>query len=198
MAEGCSNPRWYALQIRHERGRPSGRAEEQVIRGLNISGIEHFYPTYTERRNGRRDVAIKSLFPGYLFARFDASSEHRWHAVAIAGVAGIVSAGLIPAAIPDDQISAVRQLLASPMSVTPCPYVPLTRGDLVEIKLGPLAGQVGSVAEYRGKHQAVLVLSIEGMQRSIKTTVLREHIRPLPKKSNVVQMPSLAALPKAA
>ncbi len=171
--------------MRHERGRPSGRAEERVIESLNSSSIESYYPTYewTDMLRHRKVTSRKSLFPGYMFARFSVDSPQRWAAVSIAGVAGIVSIGLIPAAIPEDQIEAVRRLLASPMSATPYPHPHLNYGDRVRVEYGPLRGQEGVVIEYRGRHQAVIVIVIEGIDQAIKTHVLREHIRPV-KTSN--------------
>jgi transcription antitermination factor NusG len=167
---------WYALQVRSQH-------ERVVIDGLDLAGIESFYPTYTEemrRKTGRRVSVVRSLFTGYMFARFDASTLKAL-VESIAGVIGIVSIGLMPAPIPDEQIQAVRNLLASPLAVSPCPFVDLKKGEAVEIKYGSLQGTRGTVIAPKGKGHVLFVISIQAMNRSLSVTIPREQLRPVGK-----------------
>ena len=62
-------PKWYALQTH-------SLQEERAAENLNAWGVETFAPKYKERRSnqytGRAVYFSRSLFPRYMFARFDA------------------------------------------------------------------------------------------------------------------------------
>jgi transcriptional antiterminator RfaH len=191
--------RWYALQIRTQSERiiqesPAAIAER----------IQFFHPTTTEEsRRGNSRVSIeRPLFAGYLFARFDAL-ESGAIVESIAGVYSIVRFDGVPAAIPDEQIEAVRTLLKSGRVISPCPYVPVHKGDRVAIKFGESAGLEGTVVELRGKH-ALFVVSVQGLNQSLSIVVTRDQIRPVAKAADartngkVITMPTRHELRKAA
>lgn len=162
---------WYALAVKtnHERA---------IQESPYASGVEFFDPRYEDetRRHGRRLTVFRPLFPGYLFARFDAS-ESAAAVRSIAGVFDIVRLGDQVAAIPDEQIESVRKLLTSGRSVSPCPFLAISQGDTVEVRYGPLAGTRGKVIAAKGKAHVLFVVSIDMLGRSVSATVPREQLR---------------------
>ena len=79
----------------------------------------------------------------------------------------MVAFGGLPAAIPDAEIDAVRQVLARSVRVEPSPF--LKCGDWVRVKRGPLEGIEGILV--RTKSQYRLVLSVELVQQSVAVEV---------------------------
>lgn len=162
---------WYALAVKtnHERA-----IQESPYAG----GVEFFDPRYSEDtfRRGRRVSVARPLFPGYLFARFE-SLRHAAALRSIAGVFDIVSFDGRPAAIPDEQIESIRKLLASDRAVSPCPFLSIAKGDVVDVKYGPLAGTRGKVIALKGKAHVLFIVSIDMLGRSVCATVPREQLR---------------------
>lgn len=148
--------RWYALHVRSQH-------ERFVANHLAASGLEHFAPFYMmeSRWSDRTKLIERPLFPGYVFARFDAG--RRQPIIRISGVIQIVGTTTGPIAIDDQELEAVRHMVASKLPVTPwpCPSV----GDMVTVGLGPLAGLRGIVIHRKGHTR--LVCSIEILQRAV-------------------------------
>ncbi len=96
-------PLWYAI---HTHAKQEARAESNLLSW----NVETFAPRYLSRR--RREFkreptyTAKPLFPGYIFARFDA--EAMSHKIRYTrGVRGIVNVGGRPAPIEDAVISMI-------------------------------------------------------------------------------------------
>jgi transcription elongation factor/antiterminator RfaH len=95
--------RWYAI---HTHAKQEVRAESNLL----AWNVETFLPRYISKRRQefRTDpiCTVKSLFPGYLFARFDA--ETMLHNIRYTrGVHSIVSVGARPAPVDDAVISII-------------------------------------------------------------------------------------------
>ena len=91
------------------------------------------------------------------------------------GVRSIVSFGSELAPIPDTEIVAIQQMLASEYPVEPCLYMRV--GQRVQITDGPLAGIEGILEHHRNATR--VVVGIELLQRSVAVEVNAESLVPL-------------------
>jgi transcription antitermination factor NusG len=101
------------------------------------------------------------LFPGYVFVRM--ALRDRLQVQQVPGVAHLVGFDGTPAALPDEEIDALRTSLESGVRAEPHPY--LTVGRHVRLKSGPLAGMQGILVRRKGNFR--VVISIELIQRSV-------------------------------
>jgi transcription termination/antitermination protein NusG len=158
---------WYAVRTR-------SRHEKIVHAELARKGIEAFLPTVTKwsRWKDRRKRVDWPLFPGYCFARFDATSM--LPVLKCTGVVGVVSVGGHPAPIPAVEVESVRTLVSSELQYDSCPLI--KEGSRVEVVSGPLRGVVGRLVR-KGPH-ARLILSVELIAQSVSVVVDAADIRP--------------------
>jgi transcription antitermination factor NusG len=142
---------------------------------LRAKGFEEFLPQERKQRrwSDRVQQIEQPLFPGYVFCRFDVAG--RVPVLQSPGVVGVVSFGSIPAAIPEEEIQAVRRMIDSSLPLQPYPFLPT--GTRVRLEKGPLAGMEGTVVE--AKKGFRLVASITLLQRSITVEIDRAWIRPV-------------------
>jgi transcriptional antiterminator NusG len=161
---------WYAIQCR-------GSYEARVRNAFRRSSIEEFWPCYETRRqwSDRIQVIEHSLFPGYLFARFDPA--HRVPILSTTGVIKVLGSLREPEPIPESDIENVRILMNTPAALAPCPY--FAAGDLVEIEQGPLTGLVGYLVF--AKSPARVVVSLEMLGQSCSVEVDATWLRKLAK-----------------
>jgi transcription antitermination factor NusG len=147
---------WFALQVR------SGR-ENQVCDQLSAKGYDLFLPLYTCRKrwSDRIKKVELPLFPGYLFCRFD--PYDRLPILKTPWLLQIVGFSHIPAPVNDEEIFAVRKLIASGAAAQPWPFGSV--GERVRIDSGPLRGVVGVLTQFKGNDK--LVVSITLLQRSV-------------------------------
>jgi transcription antitermination factor NusG len=159
---------WYVLHLRP-------RFEKCVQAHLEAKGYEVFLPTFESRRrwSDRIKTISSPLFPTYLFCRFDYSS--RFPILVTPGVQGIVSTGRIPSTVDPQEISRIRQVLASGLTTRPCPY--LKTGEIVRIETGPLEGLTGCVI--REKSSDRLIVSVTLLMLSFSVEIDRRWITSL-------------------
>ena len=140
---------------------------------LRSKGYEEFLPLYVSKR--RWSDRVKSiecpLFPGYLFCRLDAN--RRLPVLTTPGVSAIVSAGRMPIAVPDEEIEAVRTVLASGLGAQPWPFIAV--GSTIRLERGPLAGLEGLVTSADKIDR--LVVSVSLLQRSVAVEIDRSWVR---------------------
>ena len=137
---------------------------EQVTSSiLRAKGYEEYVPVVRSRRrwSDRFKEIEAPVFPGYVFCRFD--PNRRLPILTTTGVVSVVGFGGVPAPIPDEEIQAVRVMLASALPLYPHPF--LAVGQRVRIEHGPLAGAEGFVISVEKDFR--LVASISLLQRSI-------------------------------
>ncbi len=153
---------WFALYVKL-------RHEKLVSELLLKKGFESFSPTYPERKplRGKIHEIDMSLFPGYVFARFDA--RFRMPILTTPGVREVVGYGRVPVPIPDWEVHTVREAVNSKLRVEPCRY--LEAGSRVRIVCGPLAGLEGILEETRSSCRVIVSVSL--IQRSIRVEVDR-------------------------
>lgn len=159
-------PAWFALWTR-------SRHEQVVREQLEQKQIEAFLPTVTKwsRWKDRKKRIDWPLFPGYCFARFDPLD--RLPILKCAGVVNIVSFEGEPAAIPQQEIDGIRQLVESDLAYDPCPLI--SEGMMVEVVHGPLKGISGRLVR-KGTH-ARLVLSVDLIGQAVSVEVDAADVR---------------------
>lgn len=158
---------WFAVRTR-------SRHEHSVRDQLAIKGIDAYLPTISRwsRWSDRKKKIDWPLFPGYCFAR--CVPDLRLRVLNCSGVVTIVSFSGHPAPIPDQEISAVRQLVASGLEYETYPF--LRDGSLVEVVHGPLAGVVGRFV--RKGANGRLILSVDMISAAVSVEVDAADVRP--------------------
>jgi transcription antitermination factor NusG len=148
--------RWYAAYT-------SANHEKRVSEQLGVREVEHFLPLYASLRRwkDRRVKLALPLFPGYVFVRTALLS--RLQVLQVSGVVRLVGFDGSPAALPEDEIEALRTSLRDGLRAEPHPY--LTKGRRVRVLAGPLAGLTGILL--RRKSGARFVVSVDLIQRSV-------------------------------
>jgi transcriptional antiterminator RfaH len=142
---------WYALSTKP-------RQEELADMNLQRLGVETFYPQLREDRvvRRKRQTTVGPLFPGYLFARFDAERQYR--AVNYAqGVRKLLTFGDEFATVDEAVIAAIRARLEDGyVTIRPTPLAP---GQRVRIGDGPFSGlEAVFEREMSGSERVVVLL----------------------------------------
>jgi transcription antitermination factor NusG len=158
-AEACV-PKWYAAYT-------SANHEKRVAHELGRRSVECYLPLYgsVRRWKDRRVRLDLPLFPGYVFVRM--AVRERLRVLQVPGVARLVGFEGHPAAVPDEDIEAIRTCLAGEHPLLPHRYI--ERGQRVRVMSGPLAGMTGVVV--RQKKQTRLVISFDLLMRSVAVEV---------------------------
>ena len=159
--------RWFAVWTRSQ-------YEPRVEEALRRKNLDVFLPRVRQpsRRRDRRLVLERPLFPGYIFPRFVPSREAYLKVASTEGVVRILGDrwdALHP--IPDEQVEAVRRLVAASDKVQPVPWIRV--GDRVRIRAGALVGLEGFVQEWRAGRSR-FVVSVDLLQRSVGVEVPSE------------------------
>jgi len=165
--EAYVEERWYAAYT-------CANHEKRVAKQLEERAVEHFLPLYgSVRRWKDRKVKLElPLFPGYVFVRL--ALRDRLRVLQTPGVARLVGFGGLPAALPDQEMEAMRNGLERQLRLEPHPY--LTIGRRVRLKSGPLMGLEGFLVRRKGLLR--LVLSLDLIQRSVAVEVDAADVEP--------------------
>jgi transcription antitermination factor NusG len=152
--------RWYAAYT-------SANHEKRVAEQLGLRSVEHFLPLYASVRRWKNGCVKlqRPLFPGYVFVRM--ALRERLRVQQIPGVARLVGFNGMLAALPDEEIEALRTSLGSGMQGVPHPY--LAAGRRVRVTNGPMAGVQGVLRRRKGK--ARLVVSLELIKRAMAVEI---------------------------
>jgi transcription antitermination factor NusG len=181
------NAQWFAIRT------AAGR-EKAVATQLQSKGYEEFLPAYRSKRqwSDRIKELELSLFPGYLFCRFD--FNNRLPILITPGVKLIVGYGKIPTPVSDGEIAALRRVVASGAAAEPHDY--LTVGQRVRVREGSLAGIEGILLQVKNTFR--IVLSVELLRRSVSVELDRAAIAPIaPAPGSALRAFSAAATPGA-
>jgi transcriptional antiterminator NusG len=158
---------WYAIWTR-------SRHEKHVRDQLAQKHVDVFLPTIAKwsRWKDRKKKIEWPLFPGYVFARFDAAN--RLPILKCDGVVSIIGTDGHPSVIPELEIEGIRTLVDSELSYDPCPLI--KEGMMVQVKSGPLKGVVGRLVR-KGAH-ARLVLSVDLIGQAVSVEVDAADVKP--------------------
>jgi Transcription antiterminator len=149
--KACDDLNWYALRTHlHQKDRADSN--------LRARGIETLNPKIKECRlnqfTGAPTYFTKSLFPRYMFARFQATTLQAISL--IRGVHSIVRFGLEPALVDDDAIALIKSRIHEDGFVKM--DEPLNVGDKVVVKAGLLKSLVGIFESKMKADDRVMIL----------------------------------------
>jgi transcription antitermination factor NusG len=155
-----SERQWFVIQT-------NPRAEERAMHYLGEKGLELFFPRiqvvrYRELRAG---VALRPMFPSYLFARFRFPDEYphvRW----TRGVRRILGAGEEPLAVPGEVIALIQAQVDDKGVVKVGRR--LRPKDRVRIRSGPFKDLLGIFErEIDDQGRVEILLSVVGYQARV-------------------------------
>lgn len=160
--------RWHALTVTHKH-------ERTACNHLQYRGLEGFSPVWRARRrwSDRVKELEVALFPGYVFCRFPQAERAR--VLSTPGVTSIVSFGKTPGIVEEEEIAAVRAIVASGLPAQPWPY--LRAGQRVRVEQGCLQGLTGTLVRSRDDFR--VVVNVELLQRSVAVEIDRRSLTPL-------------------
>jgi transcription antitermination factor NusG len=145
----------------------AARHEKAIARQFQQRRIETFLPLYrsVHRWKDRKKEVELALFPSYVFVRI--STTHKLQLLQVPGVVHIVSFNGELAAIPEQEINALRNGLDNQLCAEPCPY--LRVGKRVRVIRGPMAGAEGILSRKKDKYR--VVISVDVLMRSVAVEV---------------------------
>ncbi|NWF71547.1 MAG: hypothetical protein HXY51_00680 [Nitrospirae bacterium] len=164
MACPAERQHWYALWTH-------SHCEQLVRDQLAAKEFETFYPKIAtwSRRAGTRHRILTPMFPSYLFVRDQLTGRRYADLLGVRGLVCVLSSGDgCLAAVPDNEIDAIRTLVDSDLQAVSHPY--LHAGQRVRITDGPLANVEGILID-RHAGKGLLVLSVNLFQRSVAVEV---------------------------
>jgi len=161
---------WFAIRTR-------SRHEKVVERQLQGQGIEVFHPVVKQihQWSDRRKLVECPLFAGYAFVRIIPSAEERVRVLRTQGVVDLVGGQGQGIAIPQEQIDAVRAVVAANLPFTQ--HVFLKVGQRVRVRGGSLDGVEGVLVANNGSRH--LVISVEPIQRSLSVSLEGYQVEPV-------------------
>ena len=162
---------WYAIQTKP-------RKEPSVQAALDQAGIEVYSPRIRKPigRANRKSWREVSLFPGYLFARFDFGTGYprvRW----TPGLVRVVMSGGTPLAVTETMLSSVREMEKEGIRLLLRP-VRWKPGVRVRVGQGPFTGFEGQVAATLKGGDRVRIL-LELFRRQVALECDTSQLRPL-------------------
>jgi transcription antitermination factor NusG len=175
-------PRWFAVYT-------APRHEKRLGEHFKVRQIEYFLPLYrTPRRwkDGSRVTLELPLFPNYIFVRI--CRNQRVRILEVPGVLSIAGCGREPAALPDEEIEALRQGMIY-AKIEPHPY--LVVGERVRINNGPLLGMEGVLI--RKKKSFRVVLTISTILQSLAVELDIDDLEPAKPTLHPMILPSVRA-----
>jgi transcription antitermination factor NusG len=161
-------PRWYAVQT-------CANHEKRVLQQLGQRTVEAYLPQYesVRRWKDRRVRLDLPLFPGYVFVHL--ALRDRLRVLQTPSVVRLVGFGGQPAALPDQEIEALRLGLTHEMRIEPHPYLKV--GQRVRVRTGPLQGLEGILV--RKKNGSRFVISLDLIMRSVAAEIDMAELGPV-------------------
>jgi transcription antitermination factor NusG len=159
VGDVASQPAWYVIHTRHQH-------EKTVAQILTSKGFETFLPLHASphRWSDRTKMLSLPLFPCYVFLQ--GGLDRRLDLVTTPGIHSLVSFAGQPAAIPTDEMNALRRAVESGASIEPHPF--LECGDWVRVKSGSLAGVQGILVRKKNLYRLVLSVELLGKAAAVE------------------------------
>ena len=161
--------RWYAVRTR-------SRTEKVAHEQIRQRGIESFLPVITRisQWKDRRKRIEWPLFSGYCFARF--TDDQKLLVLQSPGVVEVIGSALGRSEpIPDSEIMAIQQVLASRRPYEPHPH--LLEGMAVQVIRGPLIGLRGNLLRKTDGCRLIVAINLIGQGAAVH--IDREDIAPV-------------------
>jgi transcription antitermination factor NusG len=146
-------------------------AERSVCDQLVAKGFHAFLPTVRSwsRQRGARKMIALPMFPGYAFIRHALDKHSHVEVLKTRGVVRVLGDGWERlAAVPDDEVDAIRRVSESDLPVFPHAY--MREGQWVRITAGPLQGMEGVLVQAK-PNKGLLVVSVDLLRRSVAVEV---------------------------
>lgn len=162
---------WYTLQTRPNYESKVTVEIEKKVKEHNLPIREVFAPieTIIEYKNGEKKEKQKRVYTNYLFIDMD-FSDSVWHVLkSIRGVVGFVGNRAQPVAIPEKEISAMKEKVTTDK---PKPKVMFEIGTKVRINSGSFADFYGTIksVDYE-KNKAKVLINIFNRETEIEIEV---------------------------
>jgi transcription antitermination factor NusG len=152
---------WYVIQTKPKK-------EEEATSYLSTKGVEIFSPLMEtfSTRNARVTKELKSLFPGYIFGKFNLEQNYplvRWGK----GVKCVLGFGGYPTSISKEVVEIIKERTdARGVVRVKGDYGP---NDVVRVKTGPLKDLLGIFERWVSDSERVrILLNLIGYQPSIE------------------------------
>jgi transcription antitermination factor NusG len=149
--------RWWAVYTR-------SRQEKVFSRQLAARQVPHYLPLIEHKyvTRGREHTAQVPLFPGYVFLY--CSKQERYYGGAagrISRIINVTDGGQLRA-----ELVQIYRLIQSgaPLAVEQ----PLTPGNSVRVRSGPMEGLFGTVTEQRGETRLLISVTMLGLAASVE------------------------------
>jgi transcription antitermination factor NusG len=157
-----SDRAWYAVHT-------YPRHEKAVAERMQRQGMTVFLPMLSEmhRWSDRRKFVQLPLFSCYVFVQMPPRNEDRIRVLRTDGVISLVGMRGQGTPIPEEQIEAVRTVLAQGLTCGAHPF--LKAGQRVRIRGGALDGVEGVFLSQNGDR--TLVVSVDAIQRSLAVRI---------------------------
>ncbi|HYA91419.1 MAG TPA: transcription termination/antitermination NusG family protein [Thermodesulfobacteriota bacterium] len=141
---------WYVIQTKPKK-------EEEAKSYLSTKGVEVFGPLMENflLRNGRMSKELKSLFPGYIFGKFDLAQNYplvRW----AKGVKKVLGFGEYPTPISEEVVEIIRERTDTRGVVRLKSQ--FQANDVIRIKTGPLKDLLGIFERWMPDGERVRIL----------------------------------------
>ncbi len=152
---------WYVIQTKPKK-------EEEAESYLSTRGVEMFGPLIETfaLRNGGMTKALKPLFPGYLFGKFDLEQNYplvRW----ARGVKKILGFGGYPTPISEEVVKIIKERTDDQGIVKVRHH--FEPNDVVRIKTGPMKDLLGIFEGWVSHGERVrILLSLIGYQPMVE------------------------------
>lgn len=152
---------WYVIQTKPKK---EGEAESY----LSTKGVEIFNPLMETfaLKNGRMSKELKTLFPGYIFGKFDLDQNYplvRW----ARGVRKILGFGGYPTSVSEEVIEIIKGRTDSDGVVRKKYH--FEANDVIRIKSGPLKDLLGIFDRWVSDSERVrILLNLIGYQPSVE------------------------------
>ena len=158
---------WYAVYTKSQK-------EEYAQVNLRMRGIESFFPKLSLTKSALRKTQRVSLFPNYLFVRFQSFENDYGSVVWCPGVKRIISFAGIPAEIDDSIIGFLMRQVQPDGLIAARSNIKI--GQQVTIEGGPFEGLVGIIQEPpNGKGRVKVLLQL--MKQATKVDIPVQFIK---------------------
>ena len=137
------------------------RQENLARENLDRQGFITYLPLAqrTRRRNGRYISIIEAFFPRYLFIKLNTETDNWAPIRSTVGVSQIVRFGGIPAVLPDELVTYLKQNDDS-NGLQSLKHHDMSPGDRIEIINGPFAGYRGIYQQPKSAERVAVLLDI--------------------------------------
>lgn len=149
--------KWYVIhtQTGAEEKAKAGLENRMVTTNLKEFIEEIVVPTeqVSEVRGGKKRIAARKFFPGYILVKMDMTKESWYLVKSTPGITGFIGPGHRPTPISENEVDAIVKRTED-TSMHPSPKIVFEAGEAVRIAEGPFAnfsGQVTEVFPDRGK-----------------------------------------------